>query len=270
MKKNCVYRHLVAGLAFLVILCGTPVLSFAAQGTGIVGVKARYSSDIEPEKGDQFIISYENSDSGESGTISLDASEADDVYIDFEIPIGSYEVTDVVYSGSNESIEEQGYGVEGAFRVRDEEDAAVLYLYIGSTAVENLDRSYSDAVIKDSEHDENGKQIVFEDRGGRYTIEEDEDGNTYIQYLDEDSDETSNNGTDGPEEPSDAPGEESDVPESNDTSTENGQEPITEYHETGEQEEEDSNSLRDTVIIVVIIAAIVGLVIFVLRKKKLL
>ena len=168
MKKKLAYRYISLILAFLVVLCGTPVLSFAAQGTGIVGVKARYSSDVEPEKGDQFTISYQNSDTGESGTINLDASEADDVYIDFEIPIGSYEVTDLVYSGSNENIEEQGYGVEGAFRVRDEKDAAVLYLYIGSTAVENLDRSYSDAVIKDSEHDENGNQIVFEDRGGRW------------------------------------------------------------------------------------------------------
>lgn len=270
MKKKLAYRYISLILAFLVVLCGTPVLSFAAQGTGIVGVKARYSSDVEPEKGDQFTISYQNSDTGESGTINLDASEADDVYVDFEIPIGSYEVTDLVYSGSNENIEEQGYGVEGAFRVRDEKDAAVLYLYIGSTAVENLDRSYSDAVIKDSEHDENGNQIVFEDRGGRYTIEEDEDGNTYIQYLDEDTEETSNDGTDGQEELSDDPGEESGVPESSDTSTENGQEPITEYHETGEQEEENSDSLRDTVLIVVIIAAIVGAGIFVLRKKKLL
>lgn len=263
MAKKLACRYLAALLAFLSILSATPVLSFAAEENGIVGVKARYSSGIDPEKGDQFAISYENSDTGESGSISLDASEADGVYIDFEVPVGSYRITDVEYSGSNQKIVEQGYGVKRWFRVRDGEDAAVLYLYVGQTAVENLDRAYTDAVIKDSEHDENGNRTVFEDQYGKYGVETDENGNTYIQYLDEDSEGTSNDAVDDQEASSSDPGETG-------TSAENRQEPITEYYETDSDDQEDSHWLRNTVLIVLAVAAVVATAVFILRKKKIL
>lgn len=231
------------------------------RGTETLSVSSRYSEGIDPQDGDIFTIAFTNNDSGETSTIEIDAADIVETYRDYDLLIGSYEVTNIIYSGSNETIIDEGYGTENTFRLQEGE-GDLLRIYIGETEVTSLENDYSQAVIKDEEHDKNGEKIVFEDRSGKYRYVEDESGNSVIEYLDEgeESGETRQYSEDS-EEPS---GDESAEQE---TTQEGAEEPVTEYYEETETKGEGIASTLIVIGAVVVIALIGSLIIYILHKK---
>lgn len=230
------------------------------RGTETLSVSSRYSEGIEAQDGDIFTISFTNNDSGETSTIEIDASDIAETYQNYDLPIGSYEVTNIIYSGSNETIIDEGYGTENTFRLQEGE-GDLLRIYIGKTEVTNLKNDYSQAVIKDDEHNENGERIVFKDRSGKYRYVEDASGNSVIEYLDEeeswetrqyseDNEETTEVGNTGQE-----------------TTQKGSQEPVTEYYDETETEVEGIASTLIVIGAVVVIALVGSLIIYILHKK---
>lgn len=225
-----------------------------------LSVSSRYSEGIEPQDGDIFTIAFSNTDTGDSSTVEVDASEITESYQEYVLPTGSYEVTNIIYSGSNDTIIDQGYGTENTFRLKEGE-GDLIHIYIGETEVNSLQSDYSHAVIKDDEHDENGKRTVFEDRSGKYRYVKDASGNSVIEYLDEGEENTDSR------QYSEDSGEPSEESTGQDTTKEGSQEPVTEYYEKSETEDEGIGSL----LIMIGAGAVIALagigIIYLLRKK---
>lgn len=245
MRKT--YLYTITACTIIMMISFPVGIAKAAEGMGSVGIKANYSSSITAKEGDTFSISYEESETGESGSIEVDAYELRSEFRDYEVPPGSYDITDIEYTGSNEEIINEGYGIENSFRIKEAGDDDILHVYIGADEVEGLEKDYNQAVIKDSEHDENGDRIVYEDENGKYRYEEDESGNTFVEYIDED-----NTISEGAGAESSSGMEASSQPEQ---TGENAQEPITEYYE-----EENKETNEGSIFMTLGLCAVVGLV----------
>lgn len=262
VKKGYMYtiRLLPAALA----LTAPGIAVSAADGTGTVGIGAYYSTGITAEEGDLFTITYEEKTSGETGVIEVDASEVRSVMNDYEVAPGDYDVTNIEYNGQNESIIEEGYGTENGFGIKEAGDDDILHIYIGREELATLEADYSQAMIKDSEHDENGNRTVFEDETGKYRYVQDESGNTVVEYLDDDSQAENASAPDGGD--SDASDGEASENEAAGTVQENAQEPITEYYER-EDEEDDDGSIFLTLGLCAGFGLVCLAVLIVLHKK---
>lgn len=235
-------------------------IAFAAPGTGLLGIMANYSSEIEPRRGDYFEITYKNKDSGATDSIRIDASGITESFKDFDIPAGSYNITDITYNGSNDAIVDSGYGIENAFRITEGGDD-IVHIYIGASKTRGLENDYNSAVIKDSEHDENGNRTVFYDEGGAYEYQMDDSDNSVKVYLDEENNE---NAEEEDVYYDDFGDSSADIP----TQTPNGQEPIIEYYDEEEETTDKGSSSIGAVIAIVCIVALAGCgAIFYLHQK---
>lgn len=265
-NKKADFIKIVSFIAFSFLLAVGPMchISYADNTSGILGITASYSSDIEPRDNDNFVIEYKNKDTGEENSLKIDASEVDGIFQDFDMPAGSYQVIDITYSGTNGDIVESGYGIENSFRIQAGGDD-IVHIYIGASETEGLENDYNQAVIKDSEHDENGQRTVFEDENGKYTYQKDETDNNVKVYIDDISSDSSSSDDSDDTYQDDYEDSSADIP----TQTPTGEEPITEYYDTEEEsEQQDSHSSIGTSIgLVCIIALVGGVIIFVLHKK---
>lgn len=262
--------HMLARSLFLALAIFLPSCIASAEETKeqkaeetmteTLSVSSKYSEGIESQDGDIFTIEFSNTDTGDASTIEVDASDITEAYQEYVLPTGSYEVTNIIYSGSNDTIIEEGYGTENTFRLKEGE-GDLLHIYIGETEVASLQSDYSQAVIKDDEHDENGKRTVFEDRSGKYRYVEDDSGNSVIEYLDEGEENTDSR------QYSEDSGEPSEESTGQDTAQEGSQEPVTEYYEVSNTEDEGIVPM----LIMIGAGAVIALagigIIYLLRKK---
>lgn len=240
-------------------LCIFSTPAYASPDNGTLGITAKYSDEISAQEGDTFTITYVNDDTGEDGSLKIDASEISSSYKDIEIASGTYTVTDISYSGANNDIVDSGYGIENSFRIKDGGDD-ILRIYIGKSKTQSLENDYNSALIKDAEHDANGNRDVFYDENGAFRYETDETGNLIQVYID--SEQENSEEDEYYDNFEDTEGE---IP----VQQSNGQEPITEYYDTEEKKDKSTgfDSLAFTICIVCIIGAVGGGVIFYLYKK---
>ena len=268
-NKKADYIKIVSFIALSLLLAVGPMchISYADNTSGILGITASYGSEIEPQNNDNFVIKYKNKDTGEANSLKIDASDVDGIFQDFDMPAGSYQVTDITYNGTNGDIVESGYGIENSFRIQAGGDD-IVHIYIGASETKSLENDYNQAVIKDNEHDENGQRTVFEDENGKYIYQKDETDNNVKVYIDDTSNDSSSSDDNDSENDTyqdDYEDSSADIP----TQTPTGEEPITEYYDKEEKsEQQDSHSSIGTSIgLVCIIALAGGVIIFVLHKK---
>lgn len=107
--------------------------------TGKLKVSCTYSSDIQPDEKDTFIISYALTGLTDVQTLEIDAASAAEGEIETDIPYGVYNVVDITYDGNNEEIEAQGYGADLIFQAVAGEEADVLQVAVGSEAGRDLE-----------------------------------------------------------------------------------------------------------------------------------
>ena len=268
LNKKIAFIKIISFVALVLLLVLGPMryIAYADNTSGVLGVTASYSSDIEPRDNDNFVIKYKNKDTGEEDSLKIDASDVNGIFKDFDMPAGSYQVTDITYSGTNDDIVESGYGIENSFRIQAGSDD-IVHIYIGASETKGLENDYNQAVIKDSEHDENGQRTVFEDENGKYIYQKDETDNNVKVYIDETGSDSSSSDSSDSEDTyqDDYKGSSADIP----TQTPTGQEPITEYYdEEDETEQQDSpSSIGTSIGLVCIIALAGGVIIFILHKK---
>lgn len=260
--KPFINRYRTTGTLFTAVMlsaCLIPMTAYADPSNGTLGIIANYSDEISAQPGDTFTIDYVNDDTGDDGSLEVDSYEISSSFMDIEIAPGSYTITDITYSGSNNDIVDSGYGIENSFRIQEGSDD-IVHICIGASETKSLESDYNSALIKDAEHDANGNRDVFYDENGAFRYETDETGNSVQIYIEsepgsEDEDEYYDNFEDaGDEIPVQQP---------------NGQEPITEYYAAEEEEDKNTgfDSLAFTICIVCIIGAVGGGVIFYLHKK---
>lgn len=266
-SKKRYFLLLFLPIAFL-IFCFFALTPTHAEGTGILRFVPWYSDDVAIESGDEFVVTFQNKNSGESMSVTIEP-DSDEPVVELEVDSGVYTVTALSYDGSNDLIIEQGYGIEGSVKV-PEDDVGVFHIYVGSAQTSTLSIDYgSNAFIIDRYHDENGQQTVYYDEFGAYIYVTGDDGYDYIEYIetydvDDDEDETEeedgNSGTSSENEEDWA----SEIPSQEDT----GQEVVVEYYEI-ENDESSGNgfSSGSIIVIVLFIGIIFGGILFYLRKK---
>lgn len=130
-----------------------------AEELGTVNISIKYDTDIAPQIGDTFDITYcREDDEFTQATISFDAAQinAEDGAI-FQVPYGSYTILNIDYTGKNEKIRLQGYGVNAGFYCADGVDGH-FKLGIGTETVQAMERDYDPGNIrvKDTNHNEWG------------------------------------------------------------------------------------------------------------------
>lgn len=262
MRKTGIHaaRAMAASIALIM------PLSFCvpayADNTGELDVMVYYSDDITPEEGDTFVITYEDTD-GNSDTLTFDAYDySGSSYGVFQLAEDTYTVTDITYEGTSEEITGQGYGATNEFKI-ESGDYDILAVYIGESEVSSLKSEYLYAVVKEGGYSEDDPQ-VYEDRNGKYIIEE-VDGEEVIVYLDDTV------GTDTSESDEEGETYEGNGETGSSSEAESGQsssqEPVTEYYGDEEDEDEGDGSPGITVVIIAVVALGGGAVLFAARKK---
>lgn len=260
--KSLINRYRIVGALFTVAIlsaCLSPLTAYADPSNGTLGIIANYSDEISAQHGDTFTIDYVNEDTGDDGSLTVDSSEISSSFMDIEMAPGSYTIIDISYSGANNDIVDSGYGIENSFRIKEGGDD-IVHICIGASETKSLESDYNSALIKDAEHDAYGNRDVFYDENGAYRYETDETGNNVQVYID--SEQENSEEDEYYDNFEDTEGE---IP----IQQPNGQEPITEYYETEEEEDTSDgvSSLTFMICVVCILGAAGGGVIFYLHKK---
>lgn len=126
--------------ALLIGLQSIPVwASESAGGTPTVYMIVTYADTITPQTDDMFVITYRDTDTGDEATIEFDGSDLAGKAGGMNIDYGSYEITDIKYTGSNEAIQNESYAVNTTFRA-DNYEAGSFEVGIGNGEVENMKR----------------------------------------------------------------------------------------------------------------------------------
>lgn len=110
-------------------------------------IKAIYSSNITPQKGDVFKIVYKKVNDKKEQSFEIDASLISENYIGMNLPTGLYEVLSIEYKGNNEVIKREGYAIQKNFEAKL--DGLGIKIYIGA-AQRNIRLSFSDTTITES------------------------------------------------------------------------------------------------------------------------
>lgn len=236
--KACMLLILLTVSAFPIWRIPAFAVAYAAdKAYGTLGIRAAYSDGITPQDGDTFEISFVDSDTYETREITVDASKITSSFGNYEVSPGTYTIFSLAYTGKNRDIESQGYGLERTFRVSEGGDC-ILHLCIGSEEVSSLEVSYGDPFVIDAQHDGNGEWTVYNDGHGTYTYGINDDGTSYIEYL-----ETSDTAADDAEDS----GGESWIGEVTDRQQE--QEPVTIYYDGTDKEGEKQTGFNCLLLI---------------------
>ena len=122
---------------------------YADDASTYVHMEVKYSDDITPQEGDEFLITYHEKESGDYEQIEFDASELVGKTGKVELSPADYIITDVAYEGYNKKINSQGYCVTNEFTVTDDpEDYEEFILSIGTNAGTNLMKQYENTIAK--------------------------------------------------------------------------------------------------------------------------
>lgn len=141
----------IIATALLVGLQSIPV--WASESTGdapTVYMIVTYADTIAPQTDDTFVITYKDTDTGDEATIEFDGSVLDGKAGGMNIDYGSYEITDIKYTGSNEAIQNESYAVNTTFRA-DNYEAGSFEVGIGNSEVENMKRENAVLLIVNSD-----------------------------------------------------------------------------------------------------------------------
>lgn len=227
------------------VLCITPV--YAQADSGAISLNVLYSSEIQPQEGDIFTLSYMK-DGSEEGSIEVDAYAYAEEAFDVTLDPGSYTITDITYEGNNDEIEQAGYICNNSFLCKEDRYAEVN-LAIGEEQGNAIADLYGENVIA-----KRGGQLI----GDWYVTDPENENEIKGNGI---SDEISSS-TDW--EPESQPAE---VVESDTTEAESDlPEPI--YYDQEEQDTSNSSILGALPLMFVAVAAAAGVIYFKKHKKE--
>ncbi len=134
---------------------------YAADNVGITYIEAKYS-DIVPTNGDKFVLTYKREGGSKTARIELDASTISIKAGAIELPESNYEIVDIMYSGTNKEITNQGYGITSKFVSKKNQDS-FIYISIGEKQCASLVKEYNNVIMVDQKHNKDGslKEEVY-------------------------------------------------------------------------------------------------------------
>lgn len=146
-RRLCLLALLVSGL--LLMTCAVQ----ADLELNALYVELRADASIGAFDGsDQFEITYQSKDTGETDILTVDASAAV-AGCSFELPLGSYSVTRIAYLGQKESVVSGGYAVDRSFQIGEDWDSlGYLIIYVGEDTLSSLDSYAAKRLIRDEAH----------------------------------------------------------------------------------------------------------------------
>ena len=138
MSKQMLKKRIIIFLLLVVfILPKSNVYAYSS----CVYIQVNYSDGIKATEGDLFQITYKLKDTENTATITFDASKLDKKIGKLDIDPGYYEITDILYKGSNEEIKE--YAISQDFLIEDKEDAYTeIVLGIGLSEAKEVTNTY--------------------------------------------------------------------------------------------------------------------------------
>lgn len=115
--KKIIYS--IFSIMALTVLLVNPVQVHADTVTS--KIKATYSTNINPQTGDTFKITYKKKDESNenANSFNIDASTIVDNQQALKLPVGSYTILSIEYKGNNETIKKEGYAIEENFEAKD-------------------------------------------------------------------------------------------------------------------------------------------------------
>lgn len=118
----------------LLVVNATSSVVYADENTYIT-LNITYSSNIEPQENDVFVITYHLQGENETADITLDASKLNNKVGKLDMPEGTYTISKIKYTGNNPEIENQGYAITEYIAVTSENNYDCnIYLAIGTEA----------------------------------------------------------------------------------------------------------------------------------------
>lgn len=126
--KKIIYS--IISLIALTVISVNPISVRADNFTS--KIKAAYSTNITPQKGDVFKITYKkkNESNKSASSFEIDASNIVSNVQALNLPTGSYSILSIEYKGSNETIKKEGYAIEENFEAK--ENPLTIKIAIGS------------------------------------------------------------------------------------------------------------------------------------------
>lgn len=133
----------------IMMLCLPIIPAQAEESSPCIHMEVEYSEDIEPQKGDDFLITYCVKGNTGFAQIELDASTLVGKTGKIELDPAEYVITDVTYEGYNKEIVKQGYAITNTFSVTNKADEYDQFvLAIGETAGKKIVSLYEETLIK--------------------------------------------------------------------------------------------------------------------------
>lgn len=109
-------------------------------------IRVTYSSDIKPQSGDIFEMTYKYTGGVSKAKIKVDGSQVSSELGVIAASKGSYQITDIKYTGPNKQIKEQGYACTSSF-TSAVKTGSTIRITVGSKATKDFTDLYSDAIV---------------------------------------------------------------------------------------------------------------------------
>lgn len=241
-----VLRLLALVMAALLPALSASSFTYAAKTPSCAFIKATYSSDITPAKGDTFSLTYKiNGESGD-GKISVDASKYASAVGYFLADANNYLITDIEYKGKNDTIKSEGYACSSQFTAAGNNKGTVIYIAIGKKAREEFASRNQDAVVTAGTSDG-----------------EDGASDADSSSSDDDSADTGDSSSDGSSDSSDA---------GDSSSSDSEKKPkVTYYSDKAKKADSESDSALIGLVIRLVplaVISIVGIIVIIILHKK--
>lgn len=220
-------------------------------------ITASYSSNITPQEGDTFVITYKVYNGEDTAEITLDAYSICKNKVEIPLPEGTYEITDISYTGNNQAI--TSYAIKSIFNSSSNEDIRdSLTLAIGLEKTESLRNKYQDVWymggISDQELSDANNPKTYDELYNEKLQEEQQSTTQAVQDTTDTYTEDENY--------SDDYGVEEQKP--------TGEDPKIEVYSTTEEnktEEVKDNKSNNKIFIIIIVIVILAIVIFKFGSK---
>lgn len=117
-----------------------------AEDDACAYIRVTYSSDIKPQSGDIFEMTYKYTGGVSKAKIKVDGSQVSSELGVIAASKGSYQITDIKYTGVNKQIKEQGYACTSSF-TSAVKTGSTIRITVGTKATKEFTDLYSDAIV---------------------------------------------------------------------------------------------------------------------------
>lgn len=141
-------KKLIIVLLSICALFGVMAIPVSAEepNLSIFGV---YDNDIEMHPKDAFQIHILNTETQEEKVVDVPMTEATENGVNLSLLPGTYAISDIKYTGPNNSIEQNGYGIVSDFNIDSSPDSySELILAVGDQSASDLQIQYYDTIQK--------------------------------------------------------------------------------------------------------------------------